>query len=316
MQRTPKPIEKFNDSTPSMELASGTHITTRSKRARTKSSNNGSSVEPSPEKFNDKVSHQCIAPELIREIIRTELRSLLTNDMGNIVQESMRTELKDISAELSDLKGSLNFISRQYDDMHSILEERSKQIDQLQKENNSMKPIIKDLNFRLTQMEQHARSCNIEIISLPEHKSENLNVTVTQLCKVVSCPLKESDIITATRIAKLNPEGMRPRSVIVKVISPYVRDEILAAVIKFNKANPTDKLNTAHLGIGGDKKPVYVAEHLAPQNRALHQATRLSAKEKNYRFVWVRNGRIFAKKNENSDRLLIKDMESLHKLIV
>lgn len=308
MSRTP-PKNESNDST------SGTQVKLRNKRPRIKS-NSDSSIEISPDKNDEITKHQCITPELIREIIRSELQNLLSNDMGNIIQDSIRSELKDIIEELGSMKRSVKFISKQYDDMHSLLEERSKQINQLQKENNSMQPIIKELNFRLTQMEQHARSCNIEIISVPEFKSENLNVITMQLCKSVSCPLKDSDIIMATRVAKQNTDGKRPRSIIVKVISPSVRDEILAAVIKFNKANATDKLSTAHLGIGGDKKPVYVAEHLTVQNRALHQATRLAAKEKNYKFVWVRNGRIFAKKNETSERLLIKDKESLQKLLI
>lgn len=278
--------------------------------------NNNSSIETSPEKSDDDATtHLSITPEVIRDIIRTELRSLLTTDIRNIVQESVRAELKDISSELSQMKNCLEFTSKQYDDMQLVFEEKSKQIDQLQKEYNNMIPIVKDLTLRLNQMEQHARSSNIEILNLPEYKSENLNVTVKQLCKVVSCPLKENEIVMTTRIAKQNPEGTRPRSIVVKLSSPAVRDEILAAVINFNKANQTDKLNTAHLGVAGDKKPVYVAEHLAPHNRTLHHATRMAAKEKNYKFVWVRNGRIFAKKNETSERLLIKNMDSLLKLI-
>lgn len=312
MQRTPPHFDNSKD----MDLKSGTNVTTRQNKRPRKGSNNNSSIESSPEKSNDKATHQpVITPDLIRDIVRTELRSLLTTDIRKIVQESVRAELKDIRSELNVMRDSLDFTSKQYDDMKLTLEEKSKQIDQLQKENNSMKPIIKDMTFRLTQMEQHARSCNIEILSVPEYKSENLNVTMMQLCKVISCPLKENDIVMSTRIAKHNPEGARPRSIIVKLTSPAIRDEILAAVIKFNKANVTNKLNTAHLGIGGEKRPVYVAEHLAPQNRSLHHATRMLAKEKNYKFVWVRNGRIFAKKCENSERLLISDMDSLVKLV-
>ncbi|CAK1584852.1 unnamed protein product [Parnassius mnemosyne] len=96
--------------------------------------------------------------------------------------------------------------------------------------------------------------------------------------------------------------------------SPRTRDTFLAASIMYNKANPNEKLNSNLLGIGGAKENVYVVEHLSPTNKYLHAAARKKAKELNYKFVWVRRGRIFMRKSETSDYKYIRDLETLDSL--
>lgn len=130
----------------------------------------------------------------------------------------------------------------------------------------------------------------------------------------MDCPLTQVDIQHVTRVAKITNSSDRPRSVVAKLCSPRTRDFVLAAVSKFNRKNPQDRLNSHHLGIGGTKKPIFVSEHLTSVNNALYAATRLKAKEKQYKFVWVRNGSVFTRKNENCQALLIKNNETLNLL--
>ncbi|CAH2090658.1 unnamed protein product [Euphydryas editha] len=60
--------------------------------------------------------------------------------------------------------------------------------------------------------------------------------------------------------------------------------------------------------------PVFIQEHLSPQNKALHAAVRIRAKEKGYKYVWVRSGKIFVRKSEDSGYLFIRNMVDLNKL--
>lgn len=117
-----------------------------------------------------------------------------------------------------------------------------------------------------------------------------------------------------TRIAKRDTSNPRPRSVLERS-SPRLRDTFLAACVNYNKANSKAKLNSSHLGISMDKPTqIYVTEHLSPENKALHAATRTRAKELGYKFVWTRNGRIFIKKDESSPAIVIGDREKLNLL--
>ncbi|CAG5058242.1 unnamed protein product [Parnassius apollo] len=199
--------------------------------------------------------------------------------------------------------------------MKTVIEEKSAIINNLKKENTQLQASVKNLKTRLNIVESHMRECNIELNGIPEHKAENLANTIVQLGQAVKNSLSVDDIQYVTRVAKLNKNTNKPRSVIVKLRTMKHRDALLAAVALFNKKNPDDKLNSHHLGIGGSRVPIYVSEHLTPGNKSLHAAARIKSKEMKYRFIWIRNGKIYVRKDEFSQAIIIKNEDSL-KLII
>ncbi|KOB77936.1 Uncharacterized protein OBRU01_03278, partial [Operophtera brumata] len=96
---------------------------------------------------------------------------------------------------------------------------------------------------------------------------------------------------------------------LVQFNSPRVRDTFLESSIKFNKSSTNNRLNSSHIGLTGEKTPIFVVEHLSTSNKALHSAARSAAKERGYKFVWVRNGRIYMRKSKTSEYKLIKKIE-------
>lgn len=171
-----------------------------------------------------------------------------------------------------------------------------------------------EMATKLQQIDQVARDSNIEIQCVPEHKTENLLTVVKQLGKVVGNELNDNEIESFHRVAKLNEETNRPRSIVVKLVSPRIRDNLLAAVRNFNKKNESEKLNSSHIGIGGEKQPIFVTENLTLANKKLHAATRIAAKEKKYNYVWVRNGRIFVRKDVTTKPVLVKNLACIESL--
>lgn len=177
-----------------------------------------------------------------------------------------------------------------------------------------MQRTIDELGSQVNSLEQRARTNNLEIQCVPENSSENLVSIIMKLNEVIGARILKENINNCTRVAKSNPHTKRPRNIVVQFTSQNIRDAFLASVIKFNKYNQHDKLNTTHIGYQGEKKPIFVSEHLSPANKALHAATRVKAKELGYKYVWVRNGKIFMHKNDLSDLKLIRDTSSLEKI--
>ncbi|XP_074105187.1 uncharacterized protein LOC141531337 [Cotesia typhae] len=62
------------------------------------------------------------------------------------------------------------------------------------------------------------------------------------------------------------------------------------------------------------KGSIYVNEFFLPETHRLLLKTKEKAKTAKYKFVWARNGQIFAKKDENSERLVINCESDLMKL--
>ncbi|XP_063838176.1 uncharacterized protein LOC135087308 [Ostrinia nubilalis] len=185
----------------------------------------------------------------------------------------------------------------------------------LRDQNTRLSENVKELSHKLAVIEQQARECNLEIQCLPETLKENLLSTVLQLGRVLSCPLEEKDILSCTRVARLNPKSTRPKSVIVKLPSTRVRDNLLAACLNYNKSHPKEKLHSSLLGYGGDRKQIYVCEHLSPSNRSLHAQARQFRKDNDYKYLWVRNGRILMRKDDQSPVLWVHDTEALQALL-
>ncbi|CAH2208395.1 jg4600 [Pararge aegeria aegeria] len=219
-----------------------------------------------------------------------------------------------IQEELNEAIKSLKFLSDCHDDQNTLNKELTARISKLESENSELRSKSSEIEFKISQLEQQSRDSNLEIQCVPEHRSENLLTLVNQLAKVVNFELGSSDILNFHRVAKMNAESKRPRSIIVKLSSPLKRDNFLAAVRTFNKKHAADKFNTSHLGIAGNKQQVYVTEHLSPNNKRLHATTRIAAQEKKYRYVWVRGGRIFVRKNDESPPIQIKSVDALQLL--
>lgn len=242
----------------------------------------------------------------IRAILREELQA----------QDSrLGKRIEELSSQLNDFRQSMDFLSEQYDKLRNDNISQQAGLIALKKENENLRSVVSTLTTRLNQMDQVSRASNIEIQCVPENKGENLVTIIKQIGRVVNCPVNDSDIHHCTRVAKMNPESPRPRNILVKLSHPRQRDTLLAAVITYNKKHPDEKLNTSHLGIGGEKKfPVYITENLSPENKSLHASARKRAKELNYKFVWVRAGKIFMRKSENSGYIFVRDMDTLAKI--
>lgn len=199
----------------------------------------------------------------VKELIQESMDSLI-DKMERKMTGIFELKAKDIFKEVNEIKDSIKYINTQYEDIKTELQLKCNQIKKLSEENNNLRTTVKDLGTRISVMEQHTRMCNLEIQCLPEYKTENLLTVVKQIADVSGMKLQESDIHKCTRIAKTNPDNKRPRSVVVKFSSPRVRDTFLANVKQFNKKYRDDKLNTSHIGVGGEKKPIYVIDHLTP----------------------------------------------------
>ncbi|CAH0401661.1 unnamed protein product [Chilo suppressalis] len=254
-------------------------------------------------------------------VTRTDIQLLIREEMRSVMREftcelteTITSRFKDITDQLSEFKDSLNFLSEHFDSLKEDIEKHSSDINTLNKENELLRCELNALSSRVRQMDQLSRSANLELQCVPEHRSENVLSIVKQLSGVVKCPVNDSDISYCSRIAKSNNNSERPRSILVKFSTPRLRDTVLAASIQYNKKNPDEKLNSSTLGIDDKKTPIFVVENLTPENRHLHAAARLRAKQLDYKYVWVRAGRVYMRKTDDSEPIFIRNIDVINNL--
>ncbi|XP_069357744.1 uncharacterized protein [Maniola hyperantus] len=240
-----------------------------------------------------------------------DIKKSVIEAVQSTLQNMLDSKFSELTKQISELSTSVSFFSTKYDEITKRLEMRDKEVTELSARNRSLEATVKDLTHRVSTMEQYSRECNVEINGLPEFKSENLAQTVTQIGKAVSVTVEDSEVMSCFRVAKRDGKNDRPRTVIVKLRSTRCRDTLLAAYYKYNRMNRSDRLSTQAVGIGGDKTPIYLSEHLSPSNKLLLAETKKKAKEAMYTFVWVRNGKIYVRKDENSSAKIINNSDDV-----
>lgn len=252
---------------------------------------------------------------IITEIIKAEL-SKTVSEISKSVSSSILNELSLLKKEVEDFKSSMNFMEEKFDSAVKDLTNNQKDVSVIKKENEQILTTVDQLTEKINKLEQSARANNIEVQCVPETHNENPYDVIAQLGNAIGQDITGDKILHCTRVAKADRSSTRPRSIVAQLSSPRIRDNVLASVSKFNKsqANTRDKLNTSHIGIAGDITPIYVVEHLSPVNKALHAAARRKAKDNNYKHVWVKNGFIFVRKTNDSNIILIRNMEILENL--
>lgn len=148
---------------------------------------------------------------------------------------------------------------------------------------------------RVRECEQYSRNANVEIKGVPICKEESLPELMAKIGDKIGEPISTSDIEMCHRVPV--PKTANQQNIIVQFARRTKRDAIL------DKARKAKILGT-DLGLTG-ANPVFINEHLCPELKRLLGQAISRKREVGWRFVWVRNGHILARRAENTPVLRI-----------
>lgn len=217
----------------------------------------------------------------------------------------------DLKSEMKLLRESVTFCSDKVSDFEEALKDLKKYMkltEDLKTENNNLKKQVCDLTNQLDHMEQYSRLNNLEIQGIPEKTGENLITVMETIGIYLNFPIDVNHIDAIHRVASRYSGA--PRNIIVKFTSRRVKENLLAAYKSLRLTNKTK----SGLKIDGISDVLYMNEHLTQSNKLLYKEARKSAKEKSYKYVWVKNGRIFLRKDDRSRITVVTDLDCLSKL--
>lgn len=255
----------------------------------------------------------------INRVIKSELSSLksVTNSIKSDI-ENICTEVSNLKREFIELKTKQNILDTDVASMKSSLQYCSEEQREISKTVKTLTVKVNDtsiskeqldiLKYEINIMQQRERKQNLEISGLPESKSENLLEKFMKIANHMEINIKATDVLHIHRIQPFKNIPGRPKAVIVKLASVMLRDTMISAARKFRG------ITTSDIGFLGDARKLFFNEHLTPSNKVLHKKTRETAGLKNYRYVWIRDGKIFCRKDDTSPSHLIRDERDLKKM--
>ena len=242
-----------------------------------------------------------------------------TNSLGSrsstyLGDVSVLEELRKIREEMVMLRESVSFCSNKITDFQGELakmSDRIKVVDKLVAENNQLKSKLQSAENKINDLDQSARSKNLEIHGIPERENENLLEIFKKVGQTLKVVVDDNMVEFIHRVptnGKYSPRE-KPKNIIVGLLSRKHRDSILSAVKSVRTQSEGN-----HLAVEGLSNKVYINEHLTIINKILHKETRDVARQKKYKYVWVKNGNIFVRKTDVSQILHIKSLDMLSKL--
>lgn len=234
----------------------------------------------------------------------------LSRKIETTIRQELDTAIDILKSEFTE---TTDFLAKEQSDLKSQIVQQSKTVKELELKNLSLQESLHTINKKLTLIDNMSRSVNLEMHAVPENKNENVLALFKKLCDITKVQLDSSAVRACRRVARFTHSD-RPRNILVTLQSSRQRDEVISAVHRFNKNHANDKLNSTHLGVPGTACKVYVAEHLSPENKLLYASARKAANENGFKYVWVRYGKIYVRKNETSNAILIKNAESVKML--
>lgn len=223
--------------------------------------------------------------------------------------DKLYESIEEIKNQNSTIQNSVAFLSKNYDELKDKIAQLE---DQIVLERNNSNKYIQILEEKLESLERGARSSCIEIKNIPIKNSEtkeSLVNTVIKIGSTIHVNIQPFEVKDTFRIGSKDPAN---RTIIVDFTSNLIKEKFIQMYKKFNRENR--KLSTDILGIEGISKPVFVSENLTPKLKRVFFLARDFASTHDFKYCWIKNGKIFLKQKEGTKYFHIKDESDLLKI--
>ncbi|KAG7305368.1 hypothetical protein JYU34_009431 [Plutella xylostella] len=238
------------------------------------------------------------------------------DDTNNNVLKEINQKIniiKDVKKQLITLTESMEFLSEKYEILLAEHTQSKDRIEKLEKcvttLNNKTTYLEKcngALEEKIQEMQQKSRQYNIEIVGveqLPEENMKDMMEKIGALLKV-----NTEHIYSFKRLLSRNKS--KPPPIMVRFRND---DDGYAARELWLTQRRLVKIVSNQITLGSSQDRVYVNEDLTRDMRDLLWKAKTELKDK-YQFVWVRNGRVYAKKDTNAKPLWVRSESDIAEL--
>ena len=243
------------------------------------------------------------------ELIDKRMKDLQKN------MELLLKDNKDIKLKVDEAIEATKFISDKYDENENNMKEIKRQLIEIKNQNKTImernEALEKQLKLEkkerieleerffniITPIELERRQNNLELHGLKEENEENCETVVKSIIsKVTSSPVT---ITKCYRFGKKETHNGKPRRVLIQFANKEQRDDVYK-----------NKMNLKKL-----KEPMYINENLPRHLSILRGKANGIRKERNYKYIWMKNGTILLRKDDFEEVISVRVSSDLTKII-
>ncbi|KAF6212291.1 hypothetical protein GE061_012813 [Apolygus lucorum] len=246
-----------------------------------------SSEEQTPGQGTQKQPYETLL-EIIEEIREdiNKSNSAVSKDIDNL-----RSEVKDLTDNLNKYADIINENTTALGEIKTSIDTLANKFDDLKVEVTKCQSDIEEMKTKSNELEQQTRENIIEIVGVPSSPNEDLIDIMKKIGVGINLVVKDEMV---SDIYRTRPNMNLPGIIIVEFVRKIDKRALLLAA-------KSKELTTHLIGLQTDQpnSKIYINNSLTYINRRLLKAAKDFKNEHNYRFVWVKNGKIMLKKSED-----------------
>lgn len=235
----------------------------------------------------------------------------LRRDIKHELKDFRDSFERDLRKELREIRTAMSFINQSYEEMKTQLNTVLAENKEIRSTNSklaeacdAMSNKLKAHESRIMHCEQYSRNANIEVKGIPTHENESLVAILKKVGEEIGEPITAADVEIAHRVPV--PNNPSTKNIVVQFVRRTKRNEVLEKARKH-------RLHCRDLGFD-NMTPVYINEHLCPEMKKLLGQATAKRKETGWKYLWVRNGQVLARRAEDTPVLKITCGDDLSKM--
>lgn len=214
-----------------------------------------------------------------------------------------------------DVPKSLDFLSKEYDDLIKFRDRAWEKISALEKLLKELSTDVSKVSTAIDQVQEYSYSYNVKLVGVPELGPHENAFDTSQLClrifNGIGVEVKPYDIDISHRITPRHATEGRPKPIICKFTRRITREQVMVSRKEVSKISPTsiglpENVSMEHAGI---------LDHLTPRLQGLLSEAKKFKERFNYAFCWAKNSKVWLRKNEGSRPIAIKSTRDLDNLM-
>lgn len=235
----------------------------------------------------------------------------IMNTLNDFKIHELNATLSDLGKKVAGITESIQFLSDKYDTVTQKLEaeiktnqKKDEKIAFLERENQNLWDSLESTKLLCIQLDQQNRNKTCEIHGVEEKTGENVEEIVEAVAHELKLKWNKDEVESVYRMKVTNKKKRGP------------------IIVQFTKRNTCNTwlekrrtgLSSKNLISNSDEHPIFINENLNNYHKDLFWRTREATKKAKFKFAWVKGGKIWVKKDEESPVLNIKTLDDILKI--
>ncbi|XP_026326331.1 uncharacterized protein LOC113235022 [Hyposmocoma kahamanoa] len=231
---------------------------------------------------------------------------------------AMRVEMSQFREQFERVLGAVDAANKRMDAMESRMAKLEERPSESPECVSDLMATVQQLKLDLNDREQDLLASDVEIGGLPEVKGENVIHLACLVAEKLGMKLEQTDVVSAERVGPPRQlveghggECARPRLLAVRLARRALCENFLRSA-RVRRGADTDGFDIP----GYPSRRFYVNERLSRTNRHLFYLARQEGSRLGWKFVWTREGRIYARRRPDSNAYRIKTESDIRKVFI